>query len=75
MKKFSDFASLMKDPSIGLIEIRKNQGRWQLESINSRDFQGMSVRLNNGFRVIFSISDDSKKVIIHQIRKDTITHR
>lgn len=59
-----DFSEIASRPG-GLSEFYKNPGRWHLEDISENSHEKvMSVRLNGGYRVKFSKSDDGITVLM-----------
>lgn len=45
----------------GMQEIRENPGRWHLEKLNGT--KAHTVRLNDGYRILFDYSDEGLKVL------------
>ncbi len=58
--KVDEFLDTALKPG-GMQEIRNNPGRWHLEKLNGTD--AYTVRLNDGYRVLFQVEGDSLKVL------------
>ena len=67
--KVDEFLELASKPG-GMQEIRNNPGRWHLEKLTELGGKAFTVRLNGGYRVLFSPSDDGLEVL--RVNRDQI---
>ncbi len=71
--KANEFLELAKGGSPNLFaQLRNNQGRWQLEKLNGKKSDLHSVRLNQGYRVVFRERPDRSIEIVNFSK--TATH-
>lgn len=71
--KADEFLQLAKGGSADLYaKLRANQGRWQLERLSGRQSDLQSVRLNQGYRVVFRERSDKSIEIVNFSK--TATH-
>lgn len=59
--KVDEFLDIALKPR-GMQELRSNPGRWNLEHIKAEGPNTYSVRLNDGYRVLFDFKDDALQV-------------
>lgn len=59
--KVDEFLEVALKPG-GMHELHENPGRWHLEKIVQEGNKAHTVRLNDGYRILFDYSDDGLKV-------------
>jgi plasmid maintenance system killer protein len=69
--KLDDFVGSMTKPG-GVQEVRNNPGRYHLERLSQFGDHAYSIRLNDGYRVLFDMDDAG--VVIRRVNKGQI-HR
>ena len=69
-RNYQEFLRLIANPTRGLMELRKLQGKWQLEKIASKGL--LSIRLGHDKRVLFRLKGE--QVEIYQVGKNVDTH-
>ncbi|MNT50133.1 hypothetical protein D3C72_1870350 [compost metagenome] len=57
-----EFIEIASKPG-GMQEIRNNPGRWDLERIAGGKDKGSTVRINKGFRILFTQVDDRIEIL------------
>jgi len=67
--KVDEFIETAAKPG-GLQEIRNNPGRWHLEKMAELDGKTFTVRLNGGYRVLFTQKEDSIEIL--RVNRDQI---
>ena len=60
-EKVDEFLEMALKPG-GMQEIRNNPGRWHYEKLSQFGDHAHSVRLNNGYRVLFDLNGDAIEV-------------
>ncbi|MBX2989347.1 MAG: hypothetical protein KF802_15775 [Bdellovibrionaceae bacterium] len=68
-QKVDEFLATALQPG-GMTQIRANRGRWNFEKLNQFGQDSYSVRLNDGYRVLFDLKGD--ELTIRRVNKGQI---